>query len=206
MSKNPTDEPDDGHNDVKSTRGKRGRSDPKNQSPDPTKHTQTYMGELSREYRAELVQKTKRRRVQPYKRTEKIEQKLWERICCGESLQDICSDPKMPAYSTVAKWMAADSTFESYINQAYMYQGRKMADVLKALADGKDQSLSIEERKLQAKIYMWMMAKYHRKLFGDSMQHEVTDTRPVINLPMQFGAWAGSVVDGQLTDQSDKPG
>lgn len=178
-------------------------SEPKNTSPDPAKHTQTFMGELAKEYRGEIVARTKRKRTQPYKRTEKMEQKLWERICCGESLQDICSDPKMPAYSTVAKWMSVDSEFESYINQAYLYQGRQIVDVLKALADGKDTALSVEERKLKAKIYIWLAEKYNRKLFGQNIQHEVTDTRPVINLPMQFGGF-GQSIDAEIVDQTDR--
>lgn len=174
-------------------------SDVKNRSPDPTKHTQTYMGELAMEYRGEMVKATKRTRRKPYKRTEKVEQTIWERICCGESLQDVCNDPKMPAYSTIAKWMAADSTFEAYINQAYLYQGRQIADVLRDLANGKDQSLSIEERKLKAKILIWLAEKYNRKLFGQSTQIEVTDTRPVINLPAQFAGFGLPVIEGEIS-------
>ena len=173
-------------------------SEVKNRSPDPNKHTQTYMAELAGELQTEMVKATRRKRVQPYKRTEKIEQALWERIACGESLRKICSDPKMPAKSTVSQWMAADPEFEAYINQAYLYQGREIADMLMELADGTDQSLSIEERKLKAKIYIWLAEKYNRKLFGQSQQIELTDTRPVTNLPAEFAALAQPYIEGQI--------
>jgi len=176
-------------------------SEVKNRSPDPNVHTQTYIAEQASALQSEMVRASKRKRVQPYKRTEKIEQALWERIACGESLRKICSDPKMPAKSTVSKWMASDPDFEAYINQAYLYQGREIADMLMELADGVDTSLTIEERKLKAKIYIWLAEKYNRKLFGQSTQVELTDTRPVINLPPEFAALAiaqPSIIDGTL--------
>lgn len=181
--------------------GRRSSTDnePKNSSPNPMVSTQSYMGELAREYRADMVAKTRRKRKQPYKRTEKIEQALWTRICCGESLNDICKATDMPAYSTVAKWMAEDPEFERYLDQAYLYQGRQFADILKALADGSDSGMTVEERKLKAKIYIWLAEKYNRKLFGQQVQLDVKSEGPAINLPSEFG---GGVLQGQIIDKT----
>ena len=58
----------------------------------------------------------------------------------------------------------------------------------------------MEERKLKAKILIWLAEKYNRKLFGQSTQIEVTDTRPVIYLPAQFQWFGLPVIEGEISD------
>lgn len=154
----------------------------------------------------EIVKQSKRKRKQPYKRTDKLVDEFLVRLACGESMIDICADPKMPARQTIMKWSNDDPELEKLMDEAYKWKGRYLGEAILSVAEGGTMSTGdIRRDELKVKALMWLAGKYNRKLFGDSMQHEVTDTRPVINLPMQFGAWAGSVVDGQLTDQSNKP-
>ncbi|WP_235210015.1 hypothetical protein, partial [Sphingobium sp. Ant17] len=54
--------------------------------------------------------------------------------------------------------------------------------------------------KLKVKALMWLAGKYNRKVFGDSQQIEVTDTRPVINLPAQFQGFGLPVIEGEISD------
>lgn len=177
--------------------------DPKNKSPIEGVHTQTYLGMMAKEIKADMIAKTKRKRRQPYKRTPQLEQAIWTRIACGESLKDICRDEKMPAQSTVYQWMAEDPVFEGKIDQAHLYQARYRHDEIKDILDNINQGdLSIEERKLKFKGYVWMAEKNNRQRYGQSVQVDHKVEGPPIILPDLFG---GGILAGQLIESPSLP-
>lgn len=152
----------------------------------------------------EIVKATKRTRKQPYKRTEKLVNDLWSRLACGESLIDICKDPKMPARQTITRWMAADPELEKLIDDAYKWKARYFGEAILDVAEGGSLSTNdIRRDELKVKALMWLAGKYNRKVFGDSQQIEVTDTRPVIHLPQAFAAY-GNVIDVPVLPVEDK--
>lgn len=152
----------------------------------------------------EIQAKAKRTRKQPYKRTEKLTEEVWARLAAGYSLIEICEDPKMPARQTLNQWMARDPEFEKFIDEAYKWKARYFGEAIENIASGGSLSTGdIRRDELKVKALMWLAGKYNRKLFGDSQQIEVTDTRPVIHLPAAFGAF-GSVIDVPTTPVEDK--
>lgn len=155
----------------------------------------------------DIVKQSRRKRKQPYKRTDKLVDEFLVRLACGESMVDICSDPKMPARQTIMQWSKDDPELEKLMDDAYKWKGRYLGEAILSVAEGGSMSTGdIRRDELKVKALMWLAGKYNRKLFGDAIQHEVTDTRPVINLPGGFFAWGNqdaAVIDGQVTDQSD---
>ena len=144
----------------------------------------------------EIQAKAKRTRKQPYKRTEKLTEEIWARLAAGYSLIEICEDPKMPGRGTISKWMAADPEFEKFIDDAYKWKARYFGEAIENIASGGSLSTGdIRHDELKVKALMWLAGKYNRKVFGDSQQIEVTDTRPVINLPAQFAGFGLPVID-----------
>ncbi|KAA9018269.1 hypothetical protein F4U96_09160 [Sphingobium limneticum] len=151
--------------------------------------------------------KAKRKRKQPYRRTEKLTEEIWARLAAGYSLIEICEDEKMPARVTLNKWMAADPDFEKFIDDAYKWKARYFGEAIENVASGGSLSTGdIRRDELKVKALMWLAGKYNRKVFGDAVQHEVTDTRPVINLPAQFAGFGLPVIDvpHSPVDQSEQ--
>tara|TARA_R110000787_G_scaffold71232_2_gene158543 strand:+ start:21191 stop:21574 length:384 start_codon:yes stop_codon:yes gene_type:complete len=114
---------------------------------------------------------------------------------------DICRDPKMPARQTIMKWMAEDDELEQMIDDAYKWKARYFGEAILDVAEGGSFSTGdIRRDELKVKALMWLAGKYNRKVFGDSQQIEVTDTRPVINLPAQFQGFGLPVIEGEISD------
>tara|TARA_R110002072_G_scaffold171055_1_gene324772 strand:+ start:536 stop:1087 length:552 start_codon:yes stop_codon:yes gene_type:complete len=165
------------------------------------KEAQVALSVRSSEASGEIVKASKRTRKQPYKRTEKLIDTLWSRLACGESMIDICRDPKMPARQTIMKWMAEDDELEQMIDDAYKWKARYFGEAILDVAEGGSFSTGdIRRDELKVKALMWLAGKYNRKVFGDSQQIEVTDTRPVINLPAQFQGFGLPVIEGEISD------
>lgn len=146
----------------------------------------------------QIVKQSKRTRKQPYKRTEKLTSEFLVRLACGESMIEICADPKMPARQTIMQWAKDDPEFEKLMDDAYKWKGRYLGEAILSVAEGGQMSTGdIRRDELKVKALMWLAGKYNRKLFGDAVQHEITDTRPVINLPPHFAdLWATQ--EGQI--------
>jgi hypothetical protein len=121
-------------------------------------------------------------------------------LACGESMIDICRDPKMPARQTIMKWMAEDDELEKMIDDAYKWKARYFGEAILDVAEGGSLSTGdIRRDELKVKALMWLAGKYNRKVFGDSQQIEVTDTRPVINLPAQFAGFGLPIIEGEIS-------
>lgn len=165
------------------------------------KEAQSDLGKRSKEASGEIVKASKRTRKQPYKRTVKLIDAIWSRLACGESLLDICKDPKMPARQTIMRWMAEDKDLEMMIDDAYKWKARYYGEAILDVAEGGSLSTNdIRRDELKVKALMWLAGKYNRKVFGDATQVEVTDSRPVIHLPAGFAAYA---IDAEIVPAVD---
>ena len=154
------------------------------------------MSKASSKAGREIVAASKRTRKQPYKRTEKLVDQFLARLACGESMIDICQDPKMPSRQTIMRWMMTDPELEAMVDDAYKWKARYFGEAILNVAEGGCLSTTdIRRDELKVKALMWLAGKYNRRVFGDKQEVEITDTRPAINLPSMFGVLAQPVID-----------
>jgi hypothetical protein len=64
-----------------------------------------------------------KRRGRPTIRSKAIEDEICVRIACGESLRQICLDPKMPCRDTVFRWLRRDTEVHRVLREALMREG-----------------------------------------------------------------------------------
>lgn len=111
--------------------------------------------------------------------TQKVADKICDRLADGESLRAICRDKDMPSNSTVHKWLNEQESFSKQYAHAREDQADALFDDILAIADGKDATPSsdMNERRIRIDARKWMAGKlkgkYSDKLVVDN-KTEVT--------------------------------
>lgn len=117
-----------------------------------------------------------------------IATEICSRLAEGESLRGICTDPHMPAESTVRAWAKDDiEGFAAQYARARELGYERLAEEILHIADtplegttitskewGEERKTGdmIEHRKLQVDARKWMLAKMLPKVYGDKQQIE----------------------------------
>jgi len=105
-----------------------------------------------------------------------------DRMCEGESLNQICKDEKMPSRGTVLNYALlkrdAKEEWVQKFSQAYeiakMVRAESWADEMTELADQTvPVSEEIQKTKLQIETRKWLVGKLLNQ-FGDKSRHEIT--------------------------------
>ena len=123
----------------------------------------------------------------PTIRTAELEDDIFSRIACGESLRGICTEDDMPNISTVIRWLAADENFARRYTRAREMQAEILADEMLEIADDgtndwmekKDQkgnvigwSLNgeaVARSKLRLEQRRWWAEKLRPKVYGNKV-------------------------------------
>jgi hypothetical protein len=120
--------------------------------------------------------------------SEKLADKICERLASGESLLSICKDEGFPHESTVRAWALDDREgFYTKYARAREIQAEVMADQILEIADdglndfkevdGRqvvDQE-NIQRSKLRVDTRKWLMSKVLPKKYGDKVTTAITD-------------------------------
>lgn len=124
--------------------------------------------------------------------TEKVAASICARIMDGESLRNICRDAKMPARSSVHKWLAENEAFSDRYARACDIRADEVFDEMFEIADdgnndwmerkGSDgQSIGwqingehVQRSKLRIDARKWALSKMMPKKYGDKIQQEHT--------------------------------
>lgn len=101
------------------------------------------------------------------------------RISCGESLRQICMDPRMPVQSTVYLWLLQNKQFSENYARARDEQADTLADEIQAIADEPpaeivdDKGVSrtdsgwVTWQKNRIDARKWIASKLKPKKYGD---------------------------------------
>ena len=113
--------------------------------------------------------------------TDDLADLICERLMCGESLRQICSDESMPNRSTVMRWMASDDAFATKCARARDEQAELMDDLILDTANAcTGETFQADRVKISA--YQWRAAKLKPKKYGDKVEqtHVGDKDRPVV--------------------------
>ena len=111
---------------------------------------------------------------------EEIFEEIFERIATGESLREICRDPKMPDRATINKRLAVDSSLYDQYMKAKELCGEYEFDEIKDIVDQeplyfvdekgnkKIDSGWVQLQRLRADKRQWRASKLHARRYGDS--------------------------------------
>lgn len=134
--------------------------------------------------------------------TQKIADKICERLIDGESLRKICLDDDMPAQGTVCRWLASSETegaaahlrrFREQYARAREMQADTLFDEMLDIADdgvndymGEDETYNgdaVQRSKLRIDTRKWMAGKLRPKVYGDK---QLIGSDPENPLPQGF--------------------
>jgi len=130
-----------------------------------------------------MTEETKKPTGRPTTFSQEIVDEICERIAEGESLRSICkNDPKMPAMSSVFKWLSENKDFSEQYARAREVQAESMAEEIFEIADDgsndlmtitkKDYSYEMENKevtsrsKLRVEARQWYLGKIIPKKYG----------------------------------------
>jgi hypothetical protein len=123
-------------------------------------------------------------------RPSNFSQAMADRICSriaeGESLRSVCRDDKMPAMSTVFRWLQAHKSFQEQYARAKEVGLESMADEILEIADDEctmvkhpadeDQmvevvfdSTAVARNRLRVDTRKWLLSKLAPKKYGDKV-------------------------------------
>ncbi len=93
------------------------------------------------------------------------------RLSEGESLRAICADKKLPALSTVQRWLAApeNEVFRTRYAQAREQQADYFADQIVEISDTEDNP---QKARIRIDARKWKAAKMRPRVYGDKVQTE----------------------------------
>ncbi len=110
--------------------------------------------------------------------TQKLGEKICERIARGESLRKICKDKKMPSRKTIHLWLL-DEEKKEFLYQyetASNIRADELFDELEDIADNKKGE--VQRDRLRVDTRKWYLSKVLPKKFGDKMDF-TSDGKPL---------------------------
>ena len=138
--------------------------------------------------------------ARPSTYTRKTAAIICERLADGESLRSICSDDKMPAKSTVFKWLIEHEAFSDQYARAREAQADSLVDELLDIADDgsndwmekrnssgevagwQENGEAIRRSQVRIEARKWIAARLRPKKYGDRLDvdqrttHEAGDS------------------------------
>jgi hypothetical protein len=136
------------------------------------------------------------------------------RIAMGESLNQICRHPDMPARTTVAKWRGMNVVDSNGVGFAVKYalaqeeRAHFLADEIVEIADESpagesaiDRNAFEQQRKARIDARKWYASKVLPKVYGDRITLDTPSSAPeqlTSEKLAQIAAKAGLIIDGEV--------
>ena len=118
----------------------------------------------------------------PSEYTPEVAEFICLRVANGESVRRICSDPDMPASSTIFKWLSQQPKFAEQYARAREAQMEVMAQEIIDIADDSSKDTEVGEdgkarqnsewinrSRLRVDARKWLMSKLAPKKYGDKL-------------------------------------
>lgn len=129
------------------------------------------------------------RRIEPGEFTEAIIEELLDRLSHGESMKEICSDPRMPDRETIRRWAERDDELAASIMRArecgYLERGEKAVEDAKNAIDPVKGRLAFDAER-------WYLGKLSRAFAEKPVQVE-TKTTVKLDADDIFGQFTGAL-------------
>lgn len=93
--------------------------------------------------------------------------RVYEAMCEGKSVDDICAADDMPHASTVYRWLVDDEKCEEYA-RAKAVRAERLAD--KVIATAEDEDLKPDDKRVRIDAYKWAAGKLSGK-YSDKVKH-----------------------------------
>lgn len=161
-----------------------------------------------------------------------FDQQLFDEACArmssGQTLREVCRDPRMPVESTVRTWAVRDDPPGIYAqySRARLALAEHWADETVQIADDatndwmdrqrKDGSIDrvtdrehIERSKLRVYQRNWMLARLIPRTYGDRLHvtREITSLSDLTDAELaKIAGPAGPVIEGEIVDGEDDNG
>lgn len=150
--------------------------------------------EASKAIKADIAEAVKPKRGQPTKFTPE----LWERILVAvatyQDLIEICTQPDMPAVSTIYRWMRENPDLKEDMRGAWEMFSMLGKSYNQNILRGGSMSSGDTRRDIElANDNRWFMGKTNRRDFGEKTMVEVT-----VQDPFVLEGW---MVPGQLIEK-----
>lgn len=108
--------------------------------------------------------------ARPTKYTEEAADIICERIALGESMRSISRDEKMPAMSTLFRWLRENEGFSEQYARAKMESADSLVDDIISIAD--NESEDPQSRRIKVDARKWVASKLKPKKYGDRIHNE----------------------------------
>jgi hypothetical protein len=109
-------------------------------------------------------------------------EELLERTSKGEPLTRVCSDPRMPARSSVYEWIESDAEFAGRFRAARARGVHAMAEECLEIADeavAKDDSVAVANKRVRIDTRLRLAGKWLSSEYGDKL--DVKHSGEVVN-------------------------
>lgn len=108
--------------------------------------------------------------------SKKLETQIFTRIAGGESLKKICSEPDMPARSTIMLWVINDNPpgVSDRYARACIARAELWADELVEITDDIESDPDPKSRAVRLDARKWTASKLLRTKYGDAVSVKLT--------------------------------
>lgn len=141
------------------------------------------------------IPKEKNKGGRPTKYTQHLADAICHELAAGKSLRTVCTNPKMPAMSSVFLWLRTYKEFSEQYARAKQESADAMAEeildlsddaiaLIKGSAEKKSGALAQAVR-LQVDTRKWIMSKMKPKKYGDKL--DVTSDGKPLPIPILGG-------------------
>ncbi len=114
-----------------------------------------------------------RRTGRPPLFSQKLAERVCERIAQGDSLVKVCRQAWAPSYSTVMKWLRDSAEFSQMYARAREDQADWHADEIVAIADEATAD-DVQVAKLRVDARKWTASKLKPRKYGDRLSQEIS--------------------------------
>lgn len=105
------------------------------------------------------------------------------RMAEGESVRSICRDPKMPAISSVFKWIGEHPEFSEQYTRALISRGDCLAEEMQEIADAPcADAVAVQRNRLRVETRKWLASKMSPKKYGDKLAIGGAEDLPPIKM------------------------
>jgi hypothetical protein len=121
--------------------------------------------------------------------------RVYDEMCEGKSVEEICSAADMPHAATVYRWLIDDEKCEEYA-RAKAVRAERFAH--KVITVAEDDEIKPDDKRVRIDAYKWAAGKLYGK-YSDKVKHIGGDDG---DAPIQFSGWQWTV-EGK--DSADIP-
>lgn len=163
-----------------------------------------------------MTEAPRKPRVIPY--TKELGEEICQRIANGASGVQICKDPDMPDWPTIARWVKQREDFGALYREARELQAQYWADSIIDIADDATNDYmertrrgttervfdreTFERSRLRVQGRQWMVSRLLRQLYGDRIGLTGSDGEGPVGVKVET---KGQLIDSIIALISPKP-